>query len=237
MKAEAERLAMQPGFEKLTAERLAALLVGRWPSGAPVNRVADAANEKMGDNSYANNHFRFDSDTPALKLVAGAEDPFSQTAKADPVGVTCPWAAHIRKVNVRDSASDMGGTIATYNRRILRVGVPFGDSLEDRYATDAQDSNAGNRGLLFLSIQTSIEEQFEFLQARWMNDPSRPKMPGGHDMIVGQNAAVPDGIRRCVIFGEDFAQAEVKAALQFVVPTGGGYFFVPSISALKELVV
>src|SRR5262249_49096119 len=35
--AEATRLAGESGFTGLTAERLGALLVGRWPSGAPVS--------------------------------------------------------------------------------------------------------------------------------------------------------------------------------------------------------
>ena len=138
----------------------------------------------------------------------GQTDPYDM-AKADPVGITCPWGAHIRKVNVRDSGSDIGGRVATYSKRLLRVGV---------------------------SIQSSIENQFEFLQARWMNDPSRPKMPGGNDMIVGQNAAAEGGVRRCTIFGSGLQQEQVSAPNQWVIPTGGGYFFVPSITALREVI-
>jgi hypothetical protein len=59
-------------------------------------------------------------------------------------------------------------------------------------------------------------------------------MPGGNDMVIGQNAAARDGVRRCTIFGSGLQQAEVRAAGQCVIPTGGGYFFVPSISALRE---
>ena len=102
--------------------------------------------------------------------------------------------------------------------------------------TKRKDPDFGNRGLLFLSIQASIEDQFEFLTARWMGDPSRPKTPGGHDMLVGQNAAANEGReRRCVIFGADAQQAEIRSAAQWVIPTGGGYFFVPSISTLRDV--
>jgi len=90
--------------------------------------------------------------------------------------------------------------------------------------------------LLFLSIQASIEQQFEFLMSRWVNDPARPKMPGGHDMLIGQNAPVPDHIRRCALFGTGLEEAELSTDQQWVIPTGGGYFFVPSFSALREVI-
>jgi Dyp-type peroxidase family len=236
MRDEAARLATQPGFAGMTDARLAALLVGRWPSGAPVARKPDADDPALGADALANNDFLIDADTPALK-IAGERANAYPLAKADPAGVTCPWAAHVRKVNTRDSASDIGGATSTQTKRLLRVGVPFGRSLpaEAKYG-DAPDPDAGNRGLLFLSIQSSIEEQFEFLQSRWMNDDARPKTPGGHDMIVGQNGATPDGIRRCTLFGAGLAQAEVRAKVQFVIPTGGAYLFVASISALRTII-
>jgi hypothetical protein len=91
--------------------------------------------------------------------------------------------------------------------------------------------------LLFLSIQASIEDQFEFLMSRWMGDPSRPKMPGGHDLLVGQNDAPGDSrVRRCAIFGSEMQQAAVATDAQWIVPTGGGYFFVPSITAMVDVI-
>jgi Dyp-type peroxidase family len=233
MKDEADRLSKLPGFEHVTDEWLASRLVGRWPSGAPVSRVPQADDGYLGGDRYANNDFLFDSDTPPVKL--SGNHPKYPTAKADPVGVTCPLAAHIRKVNTRDSSSDMGARTSTYDRRLLRVGVPFGKPVKDKYVGSDLDPEQGNRGLLFLSIQSCIEDQFEFLQARWINDAIRPKMPGGNDMVVGQNAPAEDGVRRCGIFGSGLEQAEVKTAKQWVIPTGGGYFFVPSISALRDV--
>ena len=236
MKKEAQRLGKQPGFEGMGDVELASRLVGRWPSGAPVNRVPKADVEKLGGDSFANNHFRFDSDASAPTLSSGHVDSFPQS-KADPAGITCPWAAHIRKVNTRDSGSDTGGRESTYARRLLRVGVPFGKPLKNRYATTEEDPQKGNRGLLFLSIQASIEDQFEFLTARWMGDPGRPKMPGGHDLLVGQNDAPgEDRVRKCALFGSGVQQETVATNAQWIIPTGGGYFFIPSISALRNVV-
>jgi Dyp-type peroxidase family len=235
MQSEAARLSELPGFSGLTKERLAALIVGRWPSGAPLSRSPARDDKALGMDSLANNYFLFDSDTPPLTLAGGYRDRHPR-AKADSLGLVCPWAAHIKKVNLRDSASDMGGRNATYARRLLRVGIPFGPSLLPPYSNQPQTPDGQSRGLLFLSIQSSIEDQFEFLQARWINDASRPKMPGGNDMLVGQNTATPDGVRRCHLFGEGLAQTSVQATKQWVIPTGGGYFFVPSISALRNVI-
>jgi len=235
MRDKAQALNTVSGFAGMTAERLAALLVGRWASGAPINRVPLADNSDLGNRRLANNHFRFDSDSAMLPLKSGYRDPFP-LAKADPAGVTCPWAAHIRKVNTRDSASDLGGRDSTYMRRILRVGVPFGEPLEDKYATLDQDPLQGDRGLLFLCVQSSIEQQFEFLVSRWMGDASRPKMPGGHDMLVGQNDTPGEGrMRRCVLFGERAQQALLEIDAQWIMPTGGEYFFLPSLTSLRKV--
>ncbi len=235
MRKEADRLSTVPGFTGMTDERLASRIVGRWPSGAPVNRVPKTDDPNLGGQSLANNHFRFDSDASAIALNSGYIDKFPQS-KADPAGIACPWAAHIRKVNTRDSGSDTGGRDSTYARRLLRIGVPFGKPLKDRYADIQDDPEKGERGLLFLSIQSSIDDQFEFLTSRWMGDPSRPKMPSGHDMLVGQNDAPgEDRVRRCLIFGSGLQQASVATNAQWIVPTGGGYFFVPSLTALREV--
>jgi Dyp-type peroxidase family len=231
VRAEAARLARLPGFADLTDEKLASRIVGRWPSGAPVNRVPEADLKRLGRDKNANNYFKFDSDAPPLARRSGKTDPYPPS-KADPAGLICPWAAHIRKVNTRDSGSDMGGRDSTYIRRLLRVGVPFGKPLRNRYAHDQRE-----RGLLFLSVQASIEDQFEFLVSRWMGDPTRPKMPGGHDILVGQNDTPSESrVRRCVIFGSSAEEAHLATDAEWIVPTGGGYFFIPSINALRTVI-
>jgi Dyp-type peroxidase family len=235
MRSEAERLGQQPGFEAINDVQLAARLVGRWPSGAPVSRTPTKDIKELGDDPLASNDFRFDNNTPRRTGLNRKQAAFP-LAKADPAGLVCPAGAHIRKVNVRDSGSDVGGASATQTRRLLRVGVTFGESLTDKYGEKEPDPLDGDRGLLFLSIQASIEDQFEFLQARWINNHSRPRGPGGHDMIVGQNAATADGVRRCHLFGAQLQSAEVSADRQFVVPTGGGYFFIPSLSAIRTVI-
>lgn len=231
LQQEADRLDGFPGFAGLSpaerAVKLGAKLVGRWPSGAPLARAPEVDDPALGRDPQRNNDFRFDDPTP----VRTQRSPASP-AMADSLGTVCPVNAHIRKVNVRDQASDIGGTAATQTRRILRVGVPFGPPLPPGCTDEALIGTP--RGLLFLSIQASIEDQFEFLQARWINSGTLPRGPGGHDMLAGQNA--PDGTRRCRLLAPDLTpSAEITSRQPFVTMTGGGYFFVPSLSALERL--
>ena len=200
-----------------------------------MNRVPGGDNNDLGRYKNASNHIRFDSNSRKLRLASGEQDNFPMST-ADPAGVKCPWAAHIRKINTRDSPSDIGGRDSTYGRRLLRVGIPFGPPLLERFATRGRDKGFGKRGLLFLSIQSPIEEQFEFLMARWVGDATGPKMPGGHDMLIGQNDSPGERRERhCVLFGAQGQQAEIRTDKHWVIPTGGGYFFVPSTVALREV--
>ena len=232
----AAEMATQPGFEGMTPDKLAAHLVGRWKSGAPVARTPDADDPELGQNQYANNHFFYGSGTKQVSLHRmpqyGSGDPYPD-AKADPLGLTCPLAAHIRKVNTRDVSNDQGGTHATYAVRLLRRGMPFGLPLEDPFGPDPEH---GNRGLMWVSYQTSIVNQFEFLRGNWMGDAKPPRMPGGDDMIVGMNGRPgEERERKCVIFGSGLQTATPSTRQEWIFQTGGGYFFSPSISAIRDV--
>jgi deferrochelatase/peroxidase EfeB len=125
----------------------------------------------------------------------------------------------------------MGATRAGLDRRILRHGITYGRGVLESGAEPDDD-----RGLLFLSYQVSISRQFEFLNNRWMNSPVNPRSPSGHDLIVGQNGAPKQNrVRTATVFGKDLAVGTVTTERDFVIPTGGEYFFSPSVSALREV--
>jgi Dyp-type peroxidase family len=189
------------GWPGMTRERLEALIVGRWPSGAPVDARATA--DPGADAEAPPNAFDF---------------------RDDPDGVTCPFGAHIRKVNPRAGQSDV---VPPEQRAFLRRGIPYGSEPADPLADDGAD-----RGLLFVSYQTSIDNQFEDVVDDWMNDRDRPTRSGaGQDVLIGQELGEP---RRMLLY-RDGAEIPLEVADRWVVPTGGAYLFAPSLAALAQI--
>jgi Dyp-type peroxidase family len=123
-------------------ERIAAKLVGRWRSGAPLSLARDRDDPRLtmgGELEGRLNDFRYGSDRK---------------------GMSCPLGAHIRRANPRDAMGWRG--LLTKRHRIIRRGMPYGPSFD-------LDPEA-DRGLMFVCYQASISRQFEFIQAHWLND-------------------------------------------------------------------
>jgi Dyp-type peroxidase family len=224
----AEEIALRPGFSWMTASILEAMFVGRWPSGAPLARspLVDP-----GAGGLSDNHFLWETPAHPLRLRPEAGQPAPiPGAPADIGGRICPHAAHVRKVNPRDQDTELGTSFDTLTRRILRRGIPFGAPLPD----PAPAGDHGERGLLFLCYQRSIVDQFEVISQNWANNPETPK-PGGHDPIIGQST---DATRRERTFEiKDRASPLSHATLiaqEWVITSGGGYFFAPSLTTLRE---
>lgn len=239
--AASRKLALEnPSLAFLTPGRFAALLVGRWPSGAPLarNPATGQDDPELGQNEFAHNHFRFQQDTRPIVLdpeFAGMEGDCAQ-ARGDRNGAVCPFSAHVRKVNPRDKTTEIGNEPDTLTRLVLRRGIPFGEPLPDRQHPE-NDPLAGDRGLMFLCYQTSIENQFRVLNAKWANDALNPASGGGHDPIIGQiNSS--DGSRgtRTMTLKPPGVSAEVRFDVpgEWVTITGGEFFFSPGIRALRE---
>lgn len=132
-------------------------------------------------------------------------------------GLRCPFGAHIRKVNPRNGPKDVVNV-----PRFLRRGIPFGPRFEENPSAE--------RGLLFISFQTSIVDTFEFVTAKWMNVPEKPGPNGGHDMLVGRSNTA----RRLTIKSSNGPIEVSDGGQQWITPTGGAYLFAPSRSGLSK---
>ena len=232
LRAAATSLATTPDFPGLTAQQLGAKLVGRWPSGAPIARAPTQDNPDLAKDPLSVNDFLFADDTPApaFRPGAGPAKNFPR-ATADSLGFVCPRPGHVRKVNPRDQDTDKGDAFDTLTRRILRRGIPFGPPLPTPPGGQLPADDGVERGLHFLCYQTSIVEQFEFLQTDWANSTDAPK-PHGHDLIIGQTA---DGKREVQLLTATGGAQNLQTDRTFVTMTGGGYFFAPSISAVAKV--
>lgn len=236
---------------KADPDLLGAKLVGRWKSGAPVLRADKSDIPALGNDDCANNHFEFGSASTAIPKEAAApgvidgrcsdDNPQFPQSPGDKTGDRCPFAGHIRKAYPRDDTGTLAtqiGEQTTQTHRLLRRGIPFGDPFFP--APDpARDPDTGTRGLLFACYQTSIARQFEFVSQSWVSNPEfKDKslqdgtLQSGHDLIIGQSNA-KGRTRRCRIRIDGKDQfIEAGQSDEWVIPTGGGYFFAPSIDAL-----
>jgi Dyp-type peroxidase family len=198
-------------------ELLAARMVGRWKSGAPLELAPLRDNPALGGDDNRNNNFAF------------AEDRFQRK---------CPYAAHIRKAYPRDDI-----VLAEAQRhRIIRRGIPFGPEV-----MAGETTTRHSRGLMFVCYQTSIERQFEYIQKSYADNPDfvygkvRPvggaPVKPGFDPIIGQ--APGGGAREMDEPYPNYPAGNRRTTLeiphQFVILTAAAYFFMPSITALRTV--
>lgn len=241
MRAVAATLTAEPGFSGLTATQFASMCVGRWPSGAPLMRSRASDDANLGNDTYADNFFQYAADSPPparLKADVGYAGDAFPLSRRDDKGITCPFSAHVRKVNPRDTITEQGNAFDTLARLLLRRGIPFGPpypgTLEADDPSDPGDDQV-ERGLIFVSYQTSIEEQFAFLQNSWANHTQNPNGEGGEDPIIGQADRTGNGARFFNVRSAGQPIRTIPIEAEWVIPTGGGFFFSPAISVVAEV--
>jgi deferrochelatase/peroxidase EfeB len=154
--------------------------------------------------------------TPDNDFLFGAEDP---------QGLRCPFGAHIRRANPRESA-DPGSEeeLAITNRhRILRVGRRYKEPKGDR------------PGLFFMCLNADLERQFEFVQQTWLQAPSFHGLMDERDPIVGGRNLDGQPPHDGFSLPTRDAPVRLKGMPEFVRTLGGGYFFLPGRSLLRYL--
>lgn len=211
------------GSDPASPELLGAQMVGRWKSGAPIINAPTADDPLLAEGTPEVNAFEFDGDRE---------------------GLVCPWAAHVRKVYPRNDvrhnttptqAETDAAEAFTQTHRMLRRGIAFGPELTEEEAKGGHSDPANSRGLLFKCYVTSLEDQFEFVQQRWVNSTDFSQPGAGFDAIIGQPAGVPAPFLGAAPTSKDPAKQLPLTFSRFVEMQGGEYFFAPSIPALRGL--
>lgn len=192
---------------------LAAKLVGRWRSGAPLELSPDHDDPGLGSDDARNDDFRYATDVDGMKV---------------------PHLAHIRRANPRDSLPS-DSRILPQLHRIIRRKMPYGPWLPE----DSPDDGTP-RGVLFRVFNADIVSQFEMVQSQWMASGNQAGgLSTDQDVIAGLTDPPDTGDNR---LGSTFAIPRCEGIKtlyglpRFVTMKGGEYFFVPGMKAIDWIV-
>jgi len=229
----------------VTEEFIAAKMVGRWRDGSSLVRhpyepklkeqaraearlqlshAVAASDGGGGDKHETARPTTHPADAPSIERAPPPSfrpDNDFLFGTEDPEALRCPFGAHIRRANPRDSL-DPGSAdqIAISNRhRIIRVGRQF------------IPKEGGNPGLLFMCLNGDIERQFEFLQQTWLNSPSFHGLSCEKDPLLGDGEV---GVCSYTVPTRE-GPVRLPPMPRFVTTKGGGYFFLPGKRLIEYL--
>ena len=189
----------QHGKTSEERELIAAKLMGRWRSGAPLALTPQKDDPALGADMQRTNNFDY--------------------GKMDPYGYGCPLGAHIRRMNPRDTASNM------QQHRMIRRGGTYGPPLPDDAPEDGVE-----RGIAAFVGCASLVRQFEFAMNVWTNDPNFHQLGNDRDPFLGTQDGTFD-----MTIPKRPIRKKIKGLPAFTTVRGGAYFFLPGIKALRYL--
>ena len=226
-------------------EALAAKFAGRWRNGAPLSSFPTQKDaDDFAKQWAAAKSAIYAAKTPDAR--AAAKQEFGRlnakfTAydfRDDLDGSRCPLGSHVRRANPRsalefgqDGAFETPGAVSN-RRRILRRGLPYGDSTERR--------DDGEHGVIFMALSASIRRQFEFVQQQWINYGNDFQLANDKDPLLGNHGVDKDG-KPTGSMVVQVAKNDPKPPFicshipRFVETRGGEYFFMPSLTALRMI--
>src|SRR5215467_1233787 len=133
------------GSTEQERELIAAKLVGRWRSGAPLTLAPEVDDPALGADPHRNNDFNYSN---------------------DPRGRQAPFGCHIRRMNPRGTKLTRLTDVNLH--RLIRRGTTYGPPYDPDAVSEADDAVA--RGAYFLFISAKAMATIEFLQQEWIND-------------------------------------------------------------------
>ena len=167
---------------------------------------AEAKHEASSETGVHHRPFEPDND-----FLFGAEDP---------QGIRCPFGAHIRRTNPRDSFTPGSSEQLdiTNRHRIMRVGRFY------------EPQEGQKKGLFFMCLNGDLERQFEFVQQTWAENPSFHGLVNERDPLIGGRTG--DDVHSMPTVDGPVTLRNLPA---FVQARGGGYFFLPGRRTLLYL--
>ena len=125
----------------------------------------------------------------------------------------------------------------TKTHRLIRRGRSYGEPIHEPLDPSfflpkleaLSSAPPVERGLHFLSFNTSIRRQFEFVQQTWINSKKFMGQHDGSDPITA-----PFGGGAFEIPGVP-ARRRVTDMKTFIRVRGGAYFFMPGLRALRDI--
>jgi len=195
------------------ATKIAAKMMGRWPSGASLVTHPDkdpGPGVDRDDNSFS-------------------------YIKEDKDGEKCPFGSHTRRTNPRDHFEESPPGVSlklTRRHRIMRRVRSYG---EDFIGSAEHHHPHGEVGLLFGCFNANISKQFEFIQYTWANSPKFKKLYDDPDPIIGVRECPAAGIKQNFTIPQKTVNKVIPDLQSFVTVKGGAYFFFPSVAVLKFL--
>lgn len=193
--------------------KLAAKMMGRWQSGAPIAKFPDKDPQTQVEAD--DNNFTYQD--------------------LDKEGIACPFGAHIRRANPRDNFEDnkvKESLKLTRRHRIIRRGRLYGDPYE---GSPVNHTPNGEVGLLFGCFNADISRQFEFIQYTWMNYPKFKELYNDPDPIIGVREIPDHGQEQNFTIQAEPVSKCITGLKRFVNVKGGAYFFFPSVTTARFL--
>jgi Dyp-type peroxidase family len=207
---------------------LMAKMAGRWPDGVPLALAPTVADWNAFNTKYPD----VSPETDLRRYKARQLAMIDFTYKDDREGLRCPIASHVRRTNTRDglAPTHTEGSALNNRRRILRRGLPYGDS-------PPGVSDSAEHGIVMLVVCANLFRQFEFVQQQWINYGLDARSGNDTCPLVG-NHSLSEPKAKFVIPSDPKSGRPpfiVEGIPQFVETRGGEYFFVPSMTALRMI--
>jgi deferrochelatase/peroxidase EfeB len=207
---------LQSNKDKIDPELLAAKICGRWRNGVPLALSPDTDSPAGGIPPEQINNYEY----------------VNADGSGDPKGLRCPIGAHMRRINPRGQPvtgqGEPGGSNNTH--RLIRRGLPYGPAYDPAKPYDGIE-----RGLLGYFINSSIENQYEFVLGHWVNDSefagSVRLHPKSKDPMIGTQ----DPAESIFVIPQANGAPPIKVTgfSTFVKTKAAAYCFLPSITAIK----